>query len=161
MLKKLNAYYLGISLFIVLLLVLVPPKLNDTYPYLLFLLGALLFNGLFKFINWKLQLFKYINDNKFFNYSDNELLVFLLNTITIASFIYFVYIETFIRSISNDIQSPLNPIKYTYKGVTYFISIAENTVIDFWTKSSIMLFLTTIIITATEKYFRDRNAKLD
>jgi hypothetical protein len=159
MLKNRNLYYAGVSLYIISLLLILPPKLNNTYPYIVFLFGVSIIIGLFKLLTRKIEVNKYLNSKNFFNYSDNELLVLMLIIIFTSTFIYSGYIHYVILSKGVLVQSPLNPIEYMDKGDKYFISESDYTAINFWSKASWVLFIPTFIIMIIERYFRDRRLK--
>jgi len=149
MLKNINTYYLGFCFLIVLLQLIIPPKLEDTYSYLLFLIGVFIVNGGYRYMMllWKSSS-KHICGIpfKYFERSDFELLTFLLNIIAVSTFFYFFYMHVTVMAGAVESPSGLKVEEYIYREKSYFMTKDEYYALNFWEFSTFMLIPFSLLV---------------
>ncbi len=155
--KNLNSYYIGFCFIIVLIQLIIPENIENTYPYIFFVLGFLLINLIYIVIKIKLQNYSTRKSNRIFETSDISLLTFSLNIISIATLLYFFYIHTIILSNSVEIPSEYESKEYLYRNISYYMTEKEYGVLQFWKYAPAIIIPLSIAVNIFAGFTRRRD----
>jgi amino acid transporter len=133
-----NYFIWVLSVLIVALQLLIPPIINETFYYLLFILVFIFLNSGYLIFRKKFRIPNPIEK------IDLRFTGFILNTISFASFFYFFFVHNQILSRSGTTMTEMQKYRYEYREVSYFMTKADYIVINFWEISIIILVLSSL-----------------